>query len=64
MIFLNNVSAQYKQYSIYNLNSENNALFIHIVQQINSSVSGAEGGDHIVSGIFCLFIHPQTPLHD
>ena len=43
MIFLNNVSAQYKQYSIYNLNSENNVLFIHIVLQINSSVSGEEG---------------------
>ena len=44
MIFLNNVSAQCKQYSIYNLNSENNVLFIHIVLQINSSVSGEEGG--------------------
>ena len=78
----NNASAQYKQYSICSLNSENNVLFIHIVLQINSSVSGEEGGSqlpkslvfglfiqmsqtrHIVSGIFCLFIHPQTLLHD
>jgi hypothetical protein len=37
LFFLNNVNAQYKQYSIYNLNSENNVLFIQIVLQINSS---------------------------
>ena len=51
MIFLNNVSAQYKQYSIYNLNSENNVLFIHIVLQINSSVSGEEGGSQLPKSI-------------
>ena len=80
-MFLNNLSAQYKQYLIYNLNSEKNVFFIHIVLQISSSVYGEEGVTityinslgtlhpdcqtrHIVLGIFCLFIHPQTPLHD
>ena len=71
MIFLNNVSAQYKQYSIYNLNSENNVLFIHIVLQINSSVSGEEGSQlsksivlgqtHSIGDILSFHSSPNPP---